>query len=303
MKNKKKDNDSKIAGTIGTIVVHALLLLVLLFTGIIPNIPETEEGLTVNYGTDMNLGDGLYEPAPQSAIEDQLVEEPKVEPVVPTTPPIVSEPDIVEEELETQDIEESLAVKHAREEAEKKRKEEEKRLAEEKRKQEEEAKRIAEEKRKAEEKKKAEEAKKQQIANALKGAFSTSGQGTNTSSSSQGDNGTAGNKGNPFGDANSNSYTGGGSGNGHSYSLNGRSLNGGLPTPQYNKNEEGVIVVSIEVDASGNVVSAKAGALGTTIIDASLRKEAEKAAMKAKFNASKGAALQSGTITYRYKLN
>ena len=303
MKNKKKDNDSKIAGTIGTIVVHALLLLVLLFTGIIPNIPETEEGLTVNYGTDMNMGDGLFEPAPQSAIEDQLVEEPKVEPVVPTTPPTVSEPDIVEEELETQDIEESLAVKQAREEAEKKRKEEEKRLAEEKRKQEEEAKRIAEEKRKAEEKKKAEEAKKQQIANALKGAFSTSGQGTNTSSSSQGDNGTAGNKGNPFGDATSNSYTGGGSGNGHSYSLNGRSLNGGLPTPQYNKNEEGVIVVSIEVDASGNVISAKAGALGTTIIDASLRKEAEKAAMKAKFNASKGAALQSGTITYRYKLN
>lgn len=303
MKNNKKDNDSKIAGTIGTIVVHALLLLLLLFTGITTIIPDTEEGLSVNYGTDMNLGDGLFEPAPQSAIEDQLVEEPKVEPVTPTTPPTVSEPDIVEEELETQDIEESLAVKQAREEAEKKRKEEEKRLAEEKRKQEEEAKRIAEEKRKAEEKKKAEEAKKQQIANALKGAFSTAGQGTNTSSSSQGDNGTAGNKGNPFGDATSNSYTGGGTGNGHSYSLNGRSLSGGLPTPQYNRNEEGVIVVSIEVDASGKVVSAKAGALGTTIIDASLRKEAEKAAMKAKFNASKGAALQSGTITYRYKLN
>lgn len=303
MSNKKKDNDSKIAGTIGTIVVHALLLLLLLFTGITTIIPDTEEGLSVNYGTDMNLGDGLFEPAPQSAIEDQLVEEPKVEPVVPTTPPTVSEPNIVEEELETQDIEESLAVKQAREEAEKKRKEEEKRLAEEKRKAEEEAKRIAEEKRKAEEKKKAEEAKKQQIANALKGAFSTAGQGTNTSSSSQGDNGTASNKGNPFGDATSNSYTGGGSGNGHSYSLNGRSLSGGLPTPQYNKNEEGVIVVSIEVDASGNVVSAKAGALGTTIIDASLRKEAEKAAMKAKFNAIGGTTLQSGTITYRYKLN
>ena len=130
MKNNKKDNDSKIAGTIGTIVVHALLLLLLLFTGITTIIPDTEEGLSVNYGTDMNLGDGLFEPAPQSAIEDQLVEEPKVEPVTPTTPPTVSEPDIVEEELESQDIEESLAVKQAREEAEKKRKEEEKRLAE-----------------------------------------------------------------------------------------------------------------------------------------------------------------------------
>ena len=314
MKNKKKDNDSKIAGTIGTIVVHALLLLLLLFTGIIPNIPETEAGLTVNYGTDMDMGEGLYEPAPQSAIEDQLVEEPKVEPVAPAPTTTPSEPDIVEEELETQDIEESIEVKKAREEAEKKRKEEEKRLAEEKRKAEEEAKRIAEEKRKAEEeakriaeekrkaeeKKKAEEAKKQQIANQLKGAF---GAGSNTSSTSQGNSGTAGNKGDLSGSANSNAYQGGGSGNGHSYSLGGRSLQGGLPTPQYNRNEEGVIVVSIEVNPAGTVVSAKAGALGTTIIDASLRKEAERAAMKAKFNAIGGTTIQSGTITYRYKLN
>lgn len=119
MSNKKKDNDSKIAGTIGTIVVHAILLLVLIFTGISTIIPDTEEGLSVNYGTDMNLGDGLFEPAPQSAIEDQLVEEPKVEPVQPASPPPApSEPDIVEEELETQDIEESLAIKKAKEEAE-----------------------------------------------------------------------------------------------------------------------------------------------------------------------------------------
>lgn len=77
MSKKKKDNDSKIAGTIGTIVVHALLLLVLIFTGISTIIPDTEEGLSVNYGTNMDLGDGLFEPAPQSAIEDQLVEEPR----------------------------------------------------------------------------------------------------------------------------------------------------------------------------------------------------------------------------------
>ena len=303
MKNKKKDNDSKIAGTIGTIVVHALLLLVLLFTGIIPNIPETEEGLTVNYGTDMNLGDGLYEPAPQSAIEDQLVEEPKVEPVVPTTPPTASEPDIVEEELETQDIEESLAVKQAREEAEKKRKEEEKRLAEEKRKAEEEAKRIAEEKRKAEEKKKAEEAKKQQIANKFNGLFNN-GQGTNTSSTGQGDTGKEGNKGNPYGDTNSTSYTGGGTGNGHSYSLKGRTLIGKIPEPEYEQNEEGTVVVTIEVNAAGNVISAKAGA-GGSILDATLRKAAEKAAMKAKFNVINGSStdIQIGTFTYYFGLN
>lgn len=295
MTKKKKDNDSKIAGTIGTIVVHAILLLVLIFTGLTTKVLAPEQGLSVNYGTDMEMGDGLYEPAPQSEIEDQLVEETPIEEA--TTPPETSTPEISESELETQDVEESLEVKKAREEAEKKRKEEERKLAEERKKAEEEAKRIAEEKRKAEEKKKAEEAKKQQISNTLTGAF---GKGTNTSSTGQGDTGKSGNKGNPYGDANSNSYVGGGSGNGHSYNLNGRSLVGTLPSPQYEVNEEGIIVINIEVNASGKVISAKAGALGTTIIDATLRKEAEKAAMRATFNPTSGSIIQSGTITYRY---
>ena len=62
-------------------------------------------------------------------------------------------------------------------------------------------------------------------------------------------------------------------------------------------------MVTIEVDATGKVVSAKAGALGTTIGDLTLRHSAEQAALKAKFNKIGGTTVQTGTITYRYKLN
>jgi hypothetical protein len=72
MKSNNKNKDSKIAGFIGSVLVHLLLLLVLLFTGLVTVIPETEEGLTVNYGTS-DMGDGLFEPAPQKEIEEQLV--------------------------------------------------------------------------------------------------------------------------------------------------------------------------------------------------------------------------------------
>ena len=57
------------------------------------------------------------------------------------------------------------------------------------------------------------------------------------------------------------------------------------------------------VDGKGNVISAKAGAAGTTIGDATMRRNAEQAAMKAKFNGIDEDIIQSGTITYRYKLN
>ena len=61
--------------------------------------------------------------------------------------------------------------------------------------------------------------------------------------------------------------------------------------------------MGIGVYATGKVISARAGAQGTTIGDATLRKAAEQAALKAKFNQIGGTTVQTGTITYRYKLN
>ena len=143
-------------------------------------------------------------------------------------------------------------------------------------------KRIAEEKCKAEEaKKKAQEeaAKKAQSAGNVLGSGNTS----------------AGNAGKVFGS--------GGIGTGNSYNMNGRSIVGRIPEPAYTRNVEGVIVVSIEVNAAGTVISAHAGTAGTTIGDITMRRDAEVAAKKAKFNSISGNAIQTGTITYRYKLN
>lgn len=303
MISKKENKDGKIAGIIGSILVHLLLLLALLFWGLEAFIPDTgEEGLTVNYGTS-DMGDGMFEPAPQEAIEDQLEPAPQPEPV-PATPPITEAPTAPSQsDLQTQDIEESLEMKEAREKAEKEKELERKRQEELRKQQEAEAKRIAEEKRKAEEaKKKAQEeaAKKAQSAGKV---FGSGGTGTDTSSKGEGVTGNQGNQGNPLGDANSTNRNGGGTGDGHSYNLTGRSIIGKIPEPSYNKNIEGVIVVSIEVNAAGTVINAKAGAAGTTISDATLRNQAVAAAYKAKFNNISSNTTQSGTITYRYKLN
>jgi len=85
--------------------------------------------------------------------------------------------------------------------------------------------------------------------------------------------------------------------------LKGRTVDGVLPRPSYNVEEEGVVVVTIWVDQYGKVTKAQAGADGTTVTDKNLWNEARKAAMGAHFNMSADApALQEGTITYIFKL-
>lgn len=285
MSDTLKKNDSKIAGAVGTILVHLLLLLAILFLGLRTVLPTEEEGLTVNYG-NTDSGDGLFEPAPMSDVAKELEQE---------LPQESSVPDVSASQNEqiTQDTEESIEIKKQREEAKRKERE---RLAEEKRKRDEQA-RIERERREREEKiKKASSTAQNAFSNA------NAGKGTDTGATSQGIAGGTGNQGKPDGNADSKNYSGGGTG-ASSYSLNGRSIVGSVPKPQYQQNVEGIIVVTIEVDATGKVISARAGAQGTTIGDASLRKAAEQAALKAKFNQIGGTTVQTGTITYRYKLN
>ena len=89
--------------------------------------------------------------------------------------------------------------------------------------------------------------------------------------------------------------------------LQGRNVVGSLAEPNYNKQESGIVVVSIWVDVYGNVRNAIAGAPDTTIDDKTLWNEARNAAMKTHFTrlntiTESTPELQEGKITYIFKL-
>ena len=85
--------------------------------------------------------------------------------------------------------------------------------------------------------------------------------------------------------------------------LEGRNVLGLIPRPDYNIQEEGIVVVRIVVDQNGNVTKAIPGATGTTATNTQLWTAARNAAMKTHFNRDgSAAALQEGTITYIFKL-
>ena len=101
-----------------------------------------------------------------------------------------------------------------------------------------------------------------------------------------------------------NSSTGGttGAGGYGTFDLNGRSLGeGGLPKPVYNVQDEGRVVVTIVVNPAGQVISTSINKR-TNTVNPALRKAAEEAARKARFNAVDGVDNQSGTITYYFRL-
>ncbi|MDX9882809.1 MAG: hypothetical protein RBS73_12155 [Prolixibacteraceae bacterium] len=311
-------------GFIGTILVHGIILIILILYGFFTPLPlPGEEGILVNFGTD-DAGQGIEEPAPQREQFAPAQQEEKPEPVT-VTPPSKAAPKSTEtkEEVVTQDLEKTAVIEQAKkkQEEEQARQEESDRLkklqeqqkqAEIEKKRREEIARIerekAEQRRREEaERKKREEEQRQisEINSRAKNVFGTSGQGdTDSKSTGQGVTYSGGNQGSPSGSANSDSYNkGGGIGNGPSYSLGGRSALA-LPLPYYPGNEEGVVVVQVTVDKSGNVTKAVSGARGSTTLLPELLNAAQKAALLAKFNVDANApAFQQGTITYRFVLD
>ncbi|MGE5428322.1 MAG: hypothetical protein ACM3O8_10535 [Methylococcaceae bacterium] len=305
------------AGLVGTIITHALILLLLMFFGFITPLPlPTEQGILVNFG-DMDTGFGLEEPAPGEAAPVQNKAESQVPSNAVQSPPPakkVASP-VDKEELLTQDYEKTVALK-----SEKKKNKEEDKVLKEKRRQEqldkqqaidEERLRQAEitRQKKEEEQRLALAAEQQRKAGEInsraKNAFGGNGKGSpDSKSTSQGVTFGPGNQGSPNGSANVDKYgPGGGTGNGPSYSLDGR--NGlSLPKPYYPGNEEGIVVVQVTVDKNGLVTKAEAGAKGSNTANPELVAAAKKAAMQAKFNADANApAFQVGTITYRFVLD
>ena len=100
------------------------------------------------------------------------------------------------------------------------------------------------------------------------------------------------------------SHEGTGTGtDGNSASLSGRSLVGGLPSPDYRAKDQGRVVIEIVVDQQGRVTSAAYRAKGSTTQNSVLVNAALKAARGARFNVDESAPLsQTGTITYNFRM-
>lgn len=253
--------------------------------------PETERGILVNFGTD-ETGAGLIEPSPPASSEETA-----------TAQPAVSETPSKEDAVTTQNFDkEAPEIKKVDPEAERKKKEQIE--ADKARRAELEAVRIRKVQEEAEKQRIAEEQKRiSDIANRTKNALANSkNSGTNTTG--EGVTGGPGNQGVTTGSVDSKVRgTGSGTGNsGVSHDLAGRNFLA-LPPPKYDYQEEGKVVVEINVDRNGNVMSVNAGAKGSTTLNDDLLKAAREAALKAKFEPKPDAPLvQKGTITYNFIL-
>jgi len=293
----------------GTVVVHALVLVLLLVFGFFTPLPlPGEEGILVNFGNSKEgLGNKEPGPAPQKSKAVPAAEE-KV--AIQSPPPAVPPPTAskVKEEVMTQNYEKTVAIESAAEAEARKKKEElerQNKLAEQRRLQEQRERErqmeIARQQREAEQK------QIDKIHSRVANAFGP-GKASGEKSTGQGVTFPSGNQGSPDGSPASETYGPGGSasgssGNGPSFSLSGRNALS-LPKPAYPGNEEGTVVVAVTVDKYGKVTQADAGVQGSTTYQAALVRAAREAALRARFNPDpNAAAFQKGTITYRFVLD
>ena len=287
---------NKVTGLVGTIVLHVVLLLLLLLVAISKPKAQEEGGVPVMLG-NMEMAQGNADPYTLTDVD--VLDEPQLPSEVSAPEPLPTPP--VKTEMITQEDEPTVTVpkketpkpkvktETVKKETPKKEpvKPKEKTEAEKRA----EAERLAAEKKAAEERAAAEAAAKR-----IAGAF---GKGTQMGSKGTADSGE-GLQGSPTGNAAEGKSTGiGGYG---TFDLNGRSLGpGGLPMPVYNVQEEGRVVVTITVNPAGQVIHTSINKR-TNTANAALRKAAEDAAKKARFNTVSGVNNQTGTITYYFKL-
>lgn len=292
---------NKITGLIGTAVLHIILLILLLVIAISRPQVQEEGGVPVMLGnTELSQGNA----DPYTLTDVDIMSEPEAPaPEVSESEPVPSVD--TKEEVITQTEEETVVVpkkepkKETKKETPKKetpKKEVPKKETVKPKEKTEAEKRAEAEKAAAEKKAAAERAAAEAAAKKIAGAF---GKGTQMGDKGSGTTGT-GLEGSPTGNSSEGKSTGvGGYG---TFDLNGRSLgSGGLPMPVYNVQDEGRVVVTITVNPAGQVISTSINKR-TNTVNASLRKAAEEAARKARFNRVDGVNNQTGTITYYFKL-
>lgn len=258
-----------------TAIVLALILVGIVNFGLRYLDPPEEYGLAINFG-DSTVGSGdpvviaKAKPAVKKVVEE--VEEKQV----------VTPEETIKEEVITQDTKEAPAVEKP------KKKKEEKPVVEKKK----------EEKPKEVPKPKPSKATQDALNNLLKGNSDT------RNPKGEGDDKDTGLKGSKNGDPASTKYYGNnGSGGDKNYNLAGRNaLSKPIEKPECN--EEGIVVVSIEVDNTGMVIKAIAGVKGSTNTAKCLLDPAKAAALKTRWNADPNAPnKQRGTIIYRFSLS
>ena len=266
MSNEKKN---RTIAAIGTLLVHALVLVVLFLMAFRTPLPlPGEEGVEVDLGM-YNQGMGLVQP------DKPAIPEPSTPP-----PPQEDQNEKSKDELVTQDTEEVPSIAKVKEEKPKKQ---------------------PEVKPKEQPKEPVKPVENPTPTVNQKALFK--GPNKAQDGGSEGITGQPGDQGNPNGMKDIKKYDGqGGKGNGPGYSLGGRGAKS-LQRPSAEFPEEGHIVVAIYVDRDGNVVRAEI-AKGTDITNKEMHNMALEAARRSKFTADPTAPEeQKGTITYTFVQN
>lgn len=258
-----------------SIIVNVILLILLLIPFMAFQVPPPgEDGILVSFGApDMGSGND----SPDTQQEEEVPPQPVEETPPPQEVPEVVEEQTVKEEVVTQEDPNAIALKKQQEEeARKKAEAERQQRLEEQRRQEEEAKKQAE----------YDQAKKQ-----FGDLF---GEG-------KGETGTPGNQGDPLGDPSSDNLEGLSTGSG--------TIGGGLggrqvrykPQVVENSQKTGRVVISVCVNASGEVTKATFSQKGSTTGDTDLLATARRFAREYRFSESTISS-QCGTITFDFKV-
>ncbi|RAV30963.1 energy transducer TonB family protein [Sinomicrobium soli] len=270
--------------TLTTVLLVALILL-LFYAGLRYMDPPEENGITVNLGyTDFGSGE-VQPPEPVEMAPEEKTEEEVPEEAVPEEEPApVEEP---QEEVLTDDTEEAPVIQPEKEEKVKEEKPEPEPAEKE-----------------PEEKPEPEPPKPSKSTTDVLSKILQGEKQDGQESEGEGDDDKAGDKGDPEGDPYASSYYGSpGSGTGGvGYGLSGRSLRS-RGKVQQDCNEEGRVVVRIEVDRNGNVIDAQPGVKGTTNSSPCLLEPAKKTAFMFKWNPDPDApSRQIGFVVINFSL-
>ncbi|MGO3154346.1 MAG: energy transducer TonB [Mesonia sp.] len=276
----------KKSAIITTVISIGLILLLLLF-GFTYLDPPPENGIAINFGTS-EVGSGEVQPT----------EPIKSSPQKNTTPPSEPQEEMstpVEEEVTTQNTEEAPVIEED--------KEKEKNKSQEEKETKDPVKEVEPQKEKEPEKEPDPQPEKStsDALNSILNGPEKDGE----ANGGEGNDNQAGDKGDPNGDPNASSYYGQGKGldGDGNYRLGGRKA---LNKEKFVQdcNESGIVVVKIEVNQLGKVISASAGSRGTTNTAPCLMEPARRAALATKFNSDAQAPLkQTGYIEYEFKLS